>query len=250
MVKALVLYALKVTNIDPIKYSLLFERMLNPERPGLPDVDVDFSYYRRHEVIDYLTEKYGKDHVAQIGTYSQMSSKSILKNVGKVMGVDHNLINDWNKEIPSNMGNVMSLGQAVEEVPTIKRAYEQYPQLFDLAMDLEKMPKSAGVHACGIEISPVPLRNNVPVMRGKAGQAVTQYEGPVLEDIGYVKFDILGLRNLSIFEMAVKLIEKRHGVHIDMNELEPDDENVFEMIRQGNTQGIFQLELMMALLAK
>ena len=158
--------------------------MLNPERPGLPDVDVDFSFYRRHEVIDYLTEKYGKDHVAQIGTYSQMSSKSILKNVGKVMGVDHNLINDWNKEIPSNMGNVMSLGQAVEEVPTIKRAYEQYPQLFDLAMDLEKMPKSAGVHACGIEISPVPLRNNVPIMRGKAGQAVTQYEGPVLEDIG------------------------------------------------------------------
>lgn len=247
---SLVAYALSITNMDPLKYDLLFERFLNPDRPGNPDIDTDFSFYRRHEVIDYLTQKYGKDHVAQIGTYSQMSSKSILKNVGKVMGVDHNLINDWNKEIPSNMGNVMALEQAVEDVPTIKRAYEQHPQLFDLAMDLEKMPKSAGVHACGILVFPQNLQKSVPIMRGKAGQSVTQYEGPILEDLGAVKFDLLGLKNLSIFEMAVKLIEKRHGVHIDMNELEPDDENVFEMIRQGNTQGIFQMELRLAPLAK
>lgn len=223
--------------------------MLNPDRPGNPDIDTDFSFYRRHEVIDYLTEKYGANQVAQIGTYSKMSSKSILKNVGKVMGVDHNLINDWNKEIPSNMGNVMPLNQAVDEVPAIKRAYEHYPEMFDLAMDLEKMPKSAGVHACGLLVFPQNLKRSVPIMRGKLGQPVTQYEGPVLEDLGAVKFDLLGLKNLSIFEMTVELIEKRHGIHIDMNELEPDDPKVFKMIQQGNNQGLFQIELIVALLA-
>lgn len=242
MVKALVLYALGVTNLDSIKYDLLFERMLNPERPGNPDVDIDFDYLRRHEVIDYLNEKYGSEHVAQIGTYTTLSSKIVLKDVGRILNIDHNEINDLNKELPSSNGKVMDLADAVEEIPAIIKAREKHPQLFDLALQVQSMPRGAGMHPCGIEISPVPLNRNIPLMKSKEDGSVTQYEGGVLEDIGYVKFDILGLKNLSVMRIASDLIKERHGVDIDINNIEPDNEKVFEMIRDGNTQGIFQLE--------
>ena len=142
------LYALGITNVNPLKYDLLFERMLNPERMSLPDVDEDFDYLRRHEVIDYITKKYGKDHVAQIGTYTTLSSKIVLKDVGRILGIDHNYINNLNKELPSHNGKVMDLADAVEEIDSFRKARELHPELFELALDLQSMPRGAGVHAC------------------------------------------------------------------------------------------------------
>ena len=145
---SLVCYVLSITNLDPIQHQLLFERFLNPERNSLPDLDLDFSSHRRHEVVEYLQNKYGKNKVASIGTYQTMTSKAILKNVGKVEGVDHQIINEWNKHIPSHNGTVMSIEDAVVEIPTIKKAAEDYPRVFNLAIDLQEMPKSSGIHAC------------------------------------------------------------------------------------------------------
>ena len=205
-------------------------------------MDEDFDYLRRHEVIDYITKKYGKDHVAQIGTYTTLSSKIVLKDVGRILGIDHNYINNLNKELPSHNGKVMDLADAVEEIDSFRKARELHPELFELALDLQSMPRGAGVHACGIQCAPVPLNSNIPLMRSKEGSAVTQYEGPILENLGYLKFDILGLKNLSVLRIACELIDQRHRVLIDINNIEPEDEKVFEMICQGNTQGVFQLE--------
>lgn len=193
-------------------------------------------------MIEYLNEKYGSDHVSQIGTYTSLSSKIVLKDVGRILGIDHNEINNLNKELPSSNGKVMDLADAVEEVPAIKEAREKHPRLFDLALQVQSMPRGAGVHACGIEISPVELRRNIPLMRSKDNGSVTQYEGGVLEDIGYVKFDILGLKNLSVMRIASDLIQKRHNIDIDINNVEPDNTKVYDMIQSGNTQGLFQLE--------
>lgn len=246
---SLVLISLGVTNMDPIKYNLLFERMLNPERDSLPDIDMDFDYLRRHEVIDYITEKYGADHVAQIGTYTTLSTKSVLKDMARVLEIDHTEINELNKHIPMHQGKVMDLEEAIETIPQIQEAQKKYPKLFELATEVQSMPRAAGVHPCGLQISPVPLNENIPLMRNKENDAVTQYEGSPLEEIGYVKFDILGIKNLSVIRIATDLIEKRHGRYIDINNIEPDDPEVFEMIKKGQTQGIFQLESV-ALLAK
>lgn len=214
---------------------------LNPERNSLPDIDSDFSSHRRHEVIEYLQDKYGINHIANIGTYQTMTSKAILKNVSKVMGVDHNIVNEWNKNIPAPNGNVMPIGVAIEEIPVIKEASEEYPELFELAEELQKMPKSKGVHASGVQISPVELSNNLPLMVSRSGEVTTQYEGGPLEDIGYVKFDILGVKVLSVIELAVNLIKERHNVNINIRELEPTDRNVFRLIKEGNTGFLFQI---------
>ena len=223
--------------------------MLNPERISLPDIDMDFDFLRRHEVIEYITRKYGSDHVAQIGTYTTLSSKIVLKDVGRILGIDHNYINDLNKELPSHNGKVMDLTIAVEELPAFQKANEQHPDLFELAMEVQSMPRGAGIHACGLQVSPITLNNNIPLMKGKKGEIVTQYEGPVLENLGFVKFDILGLKNLSVLRIATDLVRERHGISIDINEIEPDDPAVFDMIQKGNTMGIFQLESKVALLA-
>lgn len=394
-------------------------------------IDEDFDYLKRHEVIEYITQKYGSDHVAQIGTYTTLSSKIVLKDVGRVLNVDHNKINELNKTLPSTNGKVMDLADAVEELPAFQKAKEDYPEMFDLALQVQSMPRGAGIHACfpagaivrtetgdkpieqiktgervythtgqlkevadvltrkasdivllktpaqkstrvtsnhkyltrhletidlpikkngrpvkvnilstpewkpagelrtgqdyvcrqnlflkkgikditpqdhyvddaprefyiengnmwelayvttpehnkkeetvynlsvyddnsytvdgltvkncGVQISPVPLNENIPLMRGKKGETVTQYEGPNLEEIGFVKFDILGLKNLSVLRIAVDLIKERHGIEIEINNIEPEDSDVFEMIRKGDTQAVFQLESMVALLAK
>ena len=178
------LYVIGITNVNPLKYDLLFERMLNTERDSLPDIDEDFDFLRRSEVIEYITQKYGSDHVAQIGTYTTLSSKIVLKDVGRILGIDHTYINDLNKELPSHNGKVMDLADAVEEIPSFQKASELHPELFELALDLQSMPRGAGVHACGLQISPLKLNNNIPLMRSKESTAVTQYEGPVLENLG------------------------------------------------------------------
>ena len=404
---SLVLYAIGITNIDPIKYDLLFERMLNRERPGNPDVDEDFDYLRRGEVIDYITQKYGADNVAQIGTYGTLSTKTVLKDVGRLLDIDHHKINTLNKEIPSHNGKVMELSEALEEIPAVKLAQEKYPELFELALQIQSMPRGAGIHPCfdentliatdeglkrivevavgdkvlthkqryrpvtelmvhpsediynlstvagygvyvtgnhpfyvkritedttdsrmvtpewvpadqllnddyhigiplngnkhqfpeqigvfrernwlwvkvrkltktklklpmynltvlddssyvangmavhncGLEISPVTLNDHIPLMRSKDNTSVTMYEGPVLENLGYVKFDILGLKNLSVLRISTDLIMQRHGVLIDINNIEPEDKDVFAMIQKGDTQGLFQLEFSVALIA-
>ena len=399
---------------------------LNPERPGLPDIDTDFQHDKKDEVLSYIVKKYGEKNVAKIGTYTQMSSKLVLKDVARVLEIDHNWVNDLNKHLPVENGNVMPLEEAIVDVPEFVRANEKEPELFELASDLQSMPRNTSVHACfvgdtkirtedgmediinvsigemvlthegrykpvtktmvskvdvlyeldvesykktkgtgdhplyvselkeielntlrngkkvkvkalsqpvwkalkdlrpgldyvylpkkpgqdvksedvwpqestkaesayqingniwlqvkdvveielsestkvynleveddhsytanglavhncGIQISPVPLDENIPLMSAvdretKERQVVTQYEGGTLEDLGFVKFDILSLKNLTVMHIAVEEIERRHGVHIDINELEPEDPKVFETIKQGNTAGIFQLE--------
>lgn len=214
---------------------------LNPERNSLPDIDSDFSSHRRHEVIDYLINKYGQDHVASIGTYQTMTSKAILRDVAKVMGVDHRQVLNWNKNIPAPNGNVMPINEAIVEIPIISEASKQYPQLFELANDLQSMPKSKGIHASGYQIAPDNLYFNLPLWKNKDDEIITQYEGTTLEELGYIKFDILSTKVLSIIEIAVNLVEERRGIKLDINEIEPEDKAAFKTIQDGNTYAIFQL---------
>lgn len=239
---SLVLYCLGITNLDPIKYDLLFERMLNPERPGAPDVDQDFDYLRRHEVIEYVTNKYGADYVAQIATFGTLSTKSALKDIGRVLGIDHNEINEMNKHIPVVQGKVMKISDALVEIKEVKAYQERYPRLFELALEVESMPRNQGIHACGVLISPVPIVDEVALVRGKAGERVTSYDGPTLESKGFIKFDFLGLKNLSVIELCRRLVEQRHGFLIDVDNLEPDDKTTFAMLQRGETDGVFQVE--------
>lgn len=239
---SLVAFLLKITNLDPIKYGLLFQRFINPERPGFPDVDTDFDYERRHEVIDYITQKYGADKIAQIGTFTTLSTKAAFKDIGRGLGIDHNLINEMNKLIPVKFGKPYNIEESLEEVPELREWQAQYPELFDLAMKVEKLPRSSSIHACGILITPDPVYKAAPLMRGKDGETVTQYEGPVLEKLGYIKFDFLGLKNLSVINIARRLVKQRHGVDIDPDKLQPIDSRVFQTIKDGFTDGIFQFE--------
>ncbi|MDA1977074.1 DNA polymerase III subunit alpha [Bacillus cereus] len=239
---SLVLYCLGITNLDPIKYGLLFERMLNPERPGAPDVDQDFDYLRRHEVIEYVTNKYGWDHVAQIATFGTLSTKSALKDIGRALGIDHNEINELNKHIPVSQGKVMPISEALEEIREVKEYAKKYPRLFELALEVESMPRTQGIHACGVLITPDPITDEISLVRGKAGERVTSFDGPTLEEKGFIKFDFLGLKNLSVVELCRRLVESRYGYLIDVDNLEPDDEKTFEMIQRGETDGVFQVE--------
>jgi len=239
---SLVAYLLRITNLDPIKYDLLFERFLNPERNALPDVDTDFDYERRHEVIDYITQKYGADQVAQIGTFTTLSTKAAFKDIGRGLGIDHNLINEMNKLIPAKFGKVYSIEESLAEVPQLREYQQRYPQLFELGQKVEKLPRSSSIHACGILITPDPVFKAAPIMRGKNGETVTQYEGPTLEKLGYIKFDFLGLKNLSVINIARNLVKQNHGKDIDPDKLVPDDPKVFRLIKDGHTDGIFQLE--------
>lgn len=239
---SLVCYLLRITNIDPIKYKLLFERMLNPERKSMPDIDIDLDYQRRHEVIDYVTNKYGAQNVAQIGTFGTLSTKAAFKDIGRGLGIDHNIINDMNKLIPSLFGQVYTIDQALEEVKELKEYERQYPELFALARKVLELPRTTSIHACGVVISPVPIFDIAPLMVGKEGEVVTQYDGPTLEKLGLLKMDFLGLKNLSVISIARELAEKNHGVKINIDDMEPDDMRVFETVRSGHTDGLFQIE--------
>lgn len=239
---SLVAYLLKIVNMDPLKYDLLFERFLNPERKALPDFDIDFDYLRRHEVIDYVTEKYGTEFVAQIGTFSTLSTKAAFKDIARGLGIDHNLINQMNKLIPSLFGQVYTIEQALDEVAELREWQNRYPDLFELAMKVETLPRSQSIHACGIVITPTPVVEVAPLMLGKKGEIVTQYDSVTLEMLGLLKFDFLGLKNLSVINTARKMVRDRHGVHIFPDDLDPTDPHVFRLIKEGHTDGIFQVE--------
>lgn len=188
-------------------------------------------------------EKYGAEQVAQIGTFTTLSTKAAFKDIARGLGIDHTLINDMNKLIPQKFGKVYTIADSLLEVSELREWKVKYPELFELAEKVEKLPRSASVHACGLLITPDPIWKSAPIMRSKEGQAVTQYDGPTLEKLGYVKFDFLGLKNLSVINIARNLVKERHGIHVDPDKLEPDDDKVFKTIQEGWTDGLFQIEL-------
>ena len=239
---SLVAYCLKITDIDPIKYNLIFERFLNPERVSMPDIDIDFCYERRQEVIDYVTEKYGEDRVCQIITFGTMKAKQAVRDVGRALDVSYSETDAIAKAIPFDLG--MTIEKALETSPDFKHMYEENSkarEVIEMAKSLEGMPRHASTHAAGVVISKEPIDEYVPLYLSDKGPA-TQFPMTTIEELGLLKMDFLGLRNLTVIRDALELIKQNHGVEIDFSKMGYDDSGVYEMISQGNTQGVFQLE--------
>lgn len=239
---SLVAYCLKITDIDPIRYNLIFERFLNPERVSMPDIDIDFCYERRQEVIDYVTRKYGEDKVCQIITFGTMKAKQAVRDVGRALDVSYAETDLIAKAIPFDLH--MTISKALETNPELAKMYEENPkakQVLDMARALEGMPRHASTHAAGVVISKKPIDEYVPLYLSDKGPA-TQFTMTTIEELGLLKMDFLGLRNLTVIRDALELIEKKHGITIDFAKMGYDDPGVYEMIAQGNTQGVFQLE--------
>ena len=237
---SVVAYCLSITEIDPIKYNLFFERFLNPERVSMPDIDVDFCVNRRSEVIDYVTEKYGKDNVCQIATLGTMKAKAAVKDVARVLDVPFKEANALSKMIPDNM----KLHEALEEDQDLKNEYMRSPQskaVLDYAMELEDIPRHSSTHAAGVVIAPEPVDNLVPLVKTEKGIA-TQYSMVEIEELGCLKMDFLGLRNLTVIQNTLNQIKKIHGIDIDLSKLTLDDPKVYDMISKGKTVGVFQIE--------
>ncbi|WP_458126149.1 DNA polymerase III subunit alpha [Paenibacillus sp. Z3-2] len=239
---SLVAYTLHITDVDPMKYNLLFERFLNPERISMPDIDIDFSDERRDEVIDYVAHKYGKAHVAQIITFGTMAARAAVRDVGRALNVPYGEVDKAAKLIPAQLG--INIERAMEATPELKALYETKPktrELLDMAMKVEGMPRHASTHAAGVVISRDPLTDAVPLQEGSEGTALTQYSMENLESIGLLKMDFLGLRTLSIIERCVRWIGE-HGEIPDFRLIPDDDALTYEMLGRGDTMGIFQLE--------
>ncbi|SFI82730.1 DNA polymerase III subunit alpha [Thermoflavimicrobium dichotomicum] len=239
---SLVSYVLKITDVDPIRYNLLFERFLNPERVTMPDIDIDFNYERRDEVIRYVKEKYGDDRVAQIITFGTMAPRAAVRDVGRVMGLPYQQVDQVAKMIPASPG--MTLERAYEAEPRLKQLH-QHPQLatlLDHVAKVEGMPRHASTHAAGVVISQTPLTDHVPLQEGIDGIPLTQYPMEVLEDIGLLKVDFLGLRNLTVIERAIQLIKKQTGKTVSFKASNYDDPATYELLSSGETTGVFQME--------
>ncbi|MCI8647161.1 MAG: DNA polymerase III subunit alpha [Firmicutes bacterium] len=239
---SIVSYVLKITDIDPIRYSLIFERFLNPERVSMPDIDIDFCYERRQEVIDYVIEKYGEDKVSQIITFGTMKAKAAVRDVGRVLNVGYAETDAIAKAIPFDLK--MTIDKALSMNPELKASYEndeQVRQVLDMAKALEGMPRHASTHAAGVVISKKSIDEYVPLYLSDKGVS-TQFTMTTIEELGLLKMDFLGLRNLTVIRDALEMIEKNHGVSIDFAKMTYDDAKTYELIAKGNTQGIFQLE--------
>ncbi|OMP67460.1 DNA polymerase III subunit alpha [Domibacillus epiphyticus] len=235
---SLVAFALGITNVDPIKFELLFERFLNPERITMPDIDIDFPDNRREEIIQYIVGKYGALNAAQIVTFGTLSAKAVMRDVARVFGLDSAELSRLSKQIPSIPGTKLAeldLIQWMNESPVNERIYRT-------ALQLEGLPRHTSTHAAGMIISEEPLTNRVPVMDGHNGVYLTQYAMEALESIGLLKIDLLGLRNLTIIERILSSIKRMRGKSIDLNLLPLDDPRVFELLSKGKTGGIFQFE--------
>lgn len=240
---SLVAYALNITKVDPIRFELLFERFLNPDRISLPDIDIDFPDHRRDKVIQYVREKYGANHVAQIITFGTMAARAAIRDVGRVLNTDSRLIDQIAKAIPGVPR--MTLEKALEENAQLKRLInesEEAKQVFSLAKKIEGLPRHTSTHAAGVVISHEPLTKLVPLQSGQDETALTQYPMEALEEIGLLKMDFLGLRNLTLIEKIIGLIEKNKRIKLDLGELNLEDEAVFSLLSKGETTGIFQLE--------
>jgi DNA polymerase-3 subunit alpha len=250
---SLVAWCLRITDLDPIPYDLIFERFLNPERVSMPDFDVDFCQDRRGEVLDYVAQKYGPQNVGQIVTYSQLSAKSVIKDVGRVMELPFAEVNELTKLIPGLVnGKKVSIDQALELEPKLREVQKEkpiYAQVINVARALEGLNRQTGMHAAGIVIGDKPLWDYVPVCRGKDGELVTQFAKDEVEQAGLIKFDFLGLKTLTVVANAVQHVRKRPGdgpmgpnTAFDIERVPLDDARVYQLIATGDTDGVFQLE--------
>ena len=239
---SIVAYTLGITKIDPIKYSLIFERFLNPERVSMPDIDSDFCYERRQEVIDYVVEKYGKDCVSQIITFGTMAARLCIRDVGRAMNYSYSEIDKIAKMIPTMLG--ITIEKALDMNPELKAAYdgdERVKNLIDVSMDLEGLPRHSSTHAAGVVISSRPLVEYVPLQKNDES-IVTQFGMTTLEELGLLKMDFLGLRTLTVMNDAINMVKENRGLDIDLDKIDMDDKEVYKMIGEGNTAGVFQLE--------
>ena len=240
---SIVSYCLEITNIDPIRYGLLFERFLNPERVSMPDIDIDFCFERRQEVIDYVVRKYGKDQVVQIVTFGTLAAKGVIRDVGRVLDMPYAQCDAIAKMVPNDLG--MTLDRALKESPDLRNAYNsdsQVKYLIDMSKRLEGLPRHTSMHAAGVVISRTSVDEYVPLSRAADGTITTQFTMTTLEELGLLKMDFLGLRTLTVISNAVRQVEKNHGIHLDMDHIDYNDKQVLDSIGTGKTEGIFQLE--------
>ena len=240
---SIVSYCLEITDIDPMQYQLLFERFLNPERVSMPDIDVDFCIERRQEVIDYVGRKYGKDHVAQIVTFGTLKAKGVIRDVGRVLDMPYAQCDEIAKMIPKELN--ITLDDALKQNRELKALYdrdEQVKYLIDMSRRLEGLPRHASMHAAGVVICGKPVDEYVPLSRAADGSITTQYIMTTLEELGLLKMDFLGLRNLTVIQNTQRFIRKNRGIDIDLDKIDYNDKKVLDYIGTGNTEGIFQLE--------
>lgn len=239
---SIISYALGIIDIDPLEYGLLFERFLNPERVSMPDIDIDFCYERREEVIQYVVEKYGSDRVAQIATFGTMAARGAIRDVGRAINMPYGQVDFTAKQIPMDLG--MTIAKALEVNKTLRDAYEddaEITKLIDFAKAVEGLPRHTSTHAAGVVISKDPVTNYVPLLRN--GEAITtQFNMNELEELGLLKMDFLGLRTLTVIRDAITLIESNHGIKVDFNDFNYEDPLVLQMFARAETLGIFQFE--------
>ena len=234
-------YCIGITGIDPMKYNLLFERFLNPERVSMPDFDVDFCYERRGEVIDYVIEKYGADHVAQIVTFGTLAARAAIRDVGRAMGIPYNIVDNVSKQVPRELN--ITIQKALKKSPEFRSLYEssdEIKSLIDTSMKVEGMPRHTSTHAAGVVITRDPVASYVPLALND-NSPVTQYTMTTLEELGLLKMDFLGLRTLTVINDAVKMIRLKDN-SFDINRIDIADKATYEMMASGQTEGVFQFE--------
>jgi DNA polymerase-3 subunit alpha len=240
---SLVAYSLGITDVDPLDYDLLFERFLNPERISMPDIDIDFCMNRRGEVIEYVRRKYGEDKVAQIITFGTMAAKSVVRDVGRVLGLPYGLVDKVAKTIPA--GPDVTLSTAAEDSPALAEAMKndkEIERMIEIGSKLEGLARHAGMHAAGVVITPEPVTNYVPLYRTNRDEIVTQFDMRVVEKLGLLKIDFLGLRTLTVIDDAIKSAKAGEGVDIEIEKLPLDDPEVYRLFQEGRTKGVFQFE--------
>ena len=240
---SIVSYTLEITNIDPDRYSLIFERFQNPERVTMPDIDIDFCVERRQEVIDYVSRKYGKDQVVQIVTFGTMAARGVIRDVGRVMDLPYAYVDNIAKQIPMELG--ITIEKALIMNPELRGMYESdenVKKLIDMSKRLEGLPRHTSMHAAGVVISSKAVDEFVPLSRASDGSITTQFVMTTLEELGLLKMDFLGLRNLTVIQNAIRLIEKSQGIKLDIDHIDFEDKTVLDSIGTGRTEGVFQLE--------
>ncbi|MBD3232929.1 MAG: DNA polymerase III subunit alpha [candidate division Zixibacteria bacterium] len=240
---SLVCYCIGITSIDPLEYNLLFERFLNPDRISMPDIDVDFADTGREKVLEYVTNRYGKDNVTQVITFGSMAARAVIRDVARVMSLSYSEADRLAKLVPAELG--ITIEKALEMEPELKEAYDENPQirkLLDYSKTLEGLLRHSSKHAAAVVIAPSQLENFVPLFRSSQGDVTTQYDMHGIEAIGLLKMDFLGLRTLSIIDTALELIKKNHNLDIDIDNIPLDDPNVYKLFEEGRTAGIFQFE--------
>ena len=240
---SLVAYTLGITQLDPIRYDLLFERFLNPERVSMPDIDVDFCFERRQEVIDYVVRKYGKDRVVQIVTFGTLAARGVIRDVGRVLDMPYAQVDVIAKMIPQELN--ITIDKALDMNPELKKAYEEQEEihyLIDMAKRLEGLPRHTSMHAAGVVISQKDVDEYVPLSKAQDGSITTQFTMTTLEELGLLKMDFLGLRTLTVIQDAVRLVEKDIGISLDMQKIDYNDKKVLDSLGTGHSEGVFQLE--------